>query len=362
MIDDIALYVHVPFCKHICFYCDFCHRYYDKDIAKTWLEAFKREFSAKAIKNAKTIYIGGGTPTALDHDILEELLITLSSVAKRCIEYTIEINPETFDEDKAKLLKKYGIDRASIGLISSNDRELEVLGRKHRFKDVIKTVELLKESGIDNYSLDILYSFPTQTFASFKKTIADALSLKPKHLSLYSLTIEENTLFYKKGVETFSEDVEADYYEYALKTFEDNGYHQYEVSNFTKDGYKSKHNLSYWHYEDFLGLSMGASSKIAHQRYDNTRDLKKYIQGEYVENVIDLSKRDEMFEMIMMNLRLNEGLDIKRFSDFFKIDIFDAYAKTLPRLLSDGSVYIKDDHLIVKDLEILNTILIEFLD
>ncbi len=359
---DIPLYVHVPFCRHICFYCDFCHSFYKRENALRWLEAFKREFKEKAIKSAKTIYIGGGTPTALDDDILEELLIILSSVYTKGNEYTIEINPETFDENKAKLLKKYHINRASIGLISSNDEELKSLGRGHTFSDVIKTVELLKKYGIDNYSLDILYSYPGQTLDTFKKTIADALSLKPKHLSLYSLTIEENTVFYKKGIEPFNEDIEADYYEYALKTFEDHGFYQYEVSNFAQKGFESKHNLIYWHYEDFLGLSMGASSKMGHKRYDNTRSLDEYENGNYIKTVYDLSIRDEMFEMIMMSLRLKEGLSIKRFDDHFKTDIFKEYNKTLPKLLSEGSVYIEDDHLKVKDLEILNIVLIEFLD
>ena len=362
MMTDIPLYIHVSFCRHICYYCDFCHRYYDRTLALRWLEAFKREFKDKKIKSTATIYIGGGTPTSLDDDILEELLIVLKDVHQEGIEYTIEINPETFDKNKAELLKKYHVNRASIGLISSDDRELRSLGRGHDYADVVRTVELLRGCGIVNYSLDILYSYPGQTMATFQKTIDDALALDPKHMSLYSLTVEENTVFYQKGVKPFDEDTEADYYEYALNAFEQHGLYQYEVSNFAKKGYESKHNLVYWRYEDFLGLSMGSSSKLDHKRYDNTRDLNKYEKGEYIASVYDLDKRDEMFEMIMMSLRLKEGLAIDRFDVYFDTDIFKEYEKTLPELLRTGSVYIENGYLKVRDLEILNSILIEFLD
>ena len=357
-----ALYVHVPFCAHICYYCDFCHSIYQKDRAHRWLEAFKREFKERVDDEVSTIYIGGGTPTALDDDLLEELLKTLACVHDPDKEYTIEINPETLNAKKVELLKRYGINRASIGMISSNDKELASLGRRHSFSDVTRTVELLKRYGIDNYSLDILYSFPGETFENYKKTIAEALALRPKHLSLYSLTIEEGTLFYKRGVEHFDEDEEADYYEYAKKTFEENGLLQYEVSNFALKGYESKHNLVYWHYEDFIGLSMGASGKIGAMRYDNTRDLIEYEKGHYIKERLDLRKEDMMYEYLMMGLRLNDGISLSDFEKRFDISVFEAYKKTLPSLLESGSVKVIDGHLIASDLEILNTILVDLLD
>ena len=358
--NEIAIYVHVPFCRHICHYCDFCHIGYSRSSAKKWLEAFKKEVSLHKDIKAKTIYIGGGTPTSLDSDLLEELLEALVVFGKPK-EYTIEINPETIDKKKAELLKRYGINRASIGYISSNDSELESLGRLHKFIDTEATIDYLKEVGIDNYSLDILYSFPRQTFTSFKKTLDDALLLNPKHISLYSLTIEEGTLFYKKGIKPFLEDTEADYYEYTKKFLEDRGFIHYEVSNFAKSGYKSKHNLIYWHYEDFLGLSMGASSKIGLRRFDNTRFLNKYLEGDIIEKTIDLTKQEAMFEMVMMNLRLKEGLDLKRFKSHFCIDLEEVYKEKLPPLLANGSLSISDNHLVCNNLEILNTILVELL-
>lgn len=360
--EKTALYIHVPFCEHICHYCDFCHFRYRDDLAKRWLEAFRKEFFAKVGFKARTIYLGGGTPTALSSEILAEFLSIVDNAYSDGIEYTVEINPETFDKTKAELLKAHHVNRASIGLISADDAELSSLGRRHLFADVKKTVDLLNEVGIDNYSLDILYSFPTQTLTSFKNTLHRALSLKPKHFSLYSLTIEENTLFYKKGIKPFDEDTEAEYYETAYDFFESHGYKQYEVSNFALSGYESKHNLIYWHYEDFLGLSCGASSKIKNRRFDNTRDLNAYIKGEYLQDEIVLDKKDSEFEMIMMGMRLNEGVDLRAFKRRYGEDLKEVYKKTLLRLLSDGSVRIEDDHLICNNLEILNTILVEFMD
>lgn len=359
---DVALYIHIPFCRHICTYCDFCHRMYNREMALKWFDEFKNEFNSRVNFYPKTIYLGGGTPTSLGLDIFEELLKLIDAVSKDCHEYTIEINPETFDEKKALLLNKYHINRASIGLESSNGDELKILGRHHDLEDVKRTVSYLKDiSKIDNYSLDLLYSFPTQTLDSFKQSIFDAFDLKPKHLSLYSLTVEENTVFGKKGVKSFDEDREADFYELAYKIFEDNGYHQYEVSNFCLDGYESKHNLAYWHYDDFIGISLGASSKINHQRIDNTRDFNKYLNHDYYEEIIDLSKEDEMFEMIMMGLRLNKGLDMNLFKDKFDIDISDYYKDVIDKHLKLNNLKIINQHLVCANLEILNTILVDFL-
>ncbi len=358
--SDIAIYVHVPFCRHICYYCDFCHFVYSRSSVKNWLEAFKREVALHKDKKAKTIYIGGGTPTALDADILEAFLEILTVFGKP-IEYTIEINPETFDSTKAELLKRYGVNRASIGYISSNDEELVSLGRRHSMTDTEMTVSYLKEVGIDNYSLDVLYSFPKQTFYSFKKTLDDALKLEPKHISLYSLTIEEETPFYRDGVKPFDEDTEAEYYEYTKNLLEEKGFNQYEVSNFALSGYESKHNLVYWHYEDFLGLSMGATSKMGMSRYQNASVLSAYLKGDFTSETVKLTKEDAMFEMVMMNLRLKEGLDLKRFKDVFGEDIKEVYKEKLPSLLANGSLVLRDNHIVCTNLEILNTILVELL-
>lgn len=335
---------------------------YSDKMANEWFGEFKREFSKRVSFMPSSIYLGGGTPTSLNNDIFEEMLKMIDAVYSDETEYTIEINPETFDEEKARLLKKYHVNRASVGLESSNSEELAFLGRKHNYDDVKNTVRLLNEiSGIHNISLDILYSFPHETMKNFKKTIDDALALNIKHISLYSLTVEENTVFGKKGYQSFDEETEADYYEAAKKIFEERGYIQYEVSNFALKGFESKHNLTYWHYDDFMGLGMGASSKLNHQREDNTRHLSTYLKHEYISEVIKLSKEDEMFEMIMMGMRLREGVDLKRFKERFNEELFDVYKDIIDSLTERNLIRIENDHLIANNLEILNSILVEFL-
>lgn len=335
---------------------------YSDKMANEWFSEFQREFNTRVNFIPSSIYLGGGTPTSLNEDLFEEVLKLIDTVYSKGIEYTIEINPETFDEEKARLLKKYHVNRASIGLESSDSAELAFLGRRHTYDDVKNTVRLLNEiSDIHNISSDILYSFPHETMESFKKTIDDALALNIKHISLYSLTIEENTVFGKKGYQSFDEDIEANYYETAKTMFEERGYMQYEVSNFALKGYESKHNLAYWHYDDFMGLGMGASSKLNHQREDNTRHLSSYLKHKYIDEVIELSKEDEMFEMIMMGMRLKEGVDLKCFKERFNKELLDVYKDITDSLINRNLVRVEDNHLIANNLEILNSILVEFL-
>lgn len=354
------LYIHVPFCKTICAYCDFCHLVFNDLMADKWLDELTKEIKQHDLSNLKTIYIGGGTPTSLNYNQLKRLLDIIAPFSNNTEEYTIEINPETLDNDKAKLLKEYGINRASIGLQSSNKHELSMMNRKHNFDDVVNTVQLLSNIGIDNYSLDIMYSLPSQTIDSLKKTIDDALSLNPKHLSLYSLTIEENTIFGKKGIKNLNEDEEADMYEFISSYLNKQGFIHYEVSNFAYPGYESKHNMAYWNYDDFIGLSLGASGKERHIRYDKTRNMKQYLNHDYYDEKIELSIEDEMFENVMMSFRTIYGLNLDEFKNRYHLNFFDVYAKAYEK--HKESFFIKDNCLIVKNFGILNTILIDFLD
>ena len=354
------LYLHVPFCKTICAYCDFCHVVFNENVADKWLDELSNEIKTHDLSNLATIYIGGGTPTSLNLKELNRLLELIKPYSNNVIEYTIEINPETFDADKALLLKKYGINRASIGLQSTNIKELTLMNRKHSLNDVKNTVDLLSSVGIDNYSLDIMYSLPFQTMDSLKKTIDDALSLKPKHLSLYSLTIEDNTVFGKKGIKNLDEDTEADMYEFISKYLSDCGFVHYEVSNFAYEGYESKHNMAYWKYDDFIGLSLGASGKENHVRYDKTRNMKQYLNHDYYAEKIELTLEDEMFENVMMSLRTIYGLDLNSFKERYKLDFFEVYSDAYNK--HKDCFVLCDNHLIVNDLGVLNTVLIDFLD
>ena len=213
---------------------------------------------------------------------------------------------------------------------------------------------------INNISIDIMYSLPGQTMESLKKTVKDALSLKVPHLSLYSLTVEENSVFGKKGYKSLDEDTEADMYEYIVDTLVKYGYHQYEIANFCLPGYESKHNLGYWHYDDYLALGPGSTSKYNHQRIEKTNNIKTYLNNyELIENIEILSNEDEAFENLMMSLRLEEGLNISVFKDKYGFNPLDYYSEAIKK--NSNYLKVNDNHLICTDREILNHILVDFL-
>ena len=359
------LYLHVPFCRHICYYCDFTHIAYTKNKADEWLEAVEKELSVKRINPClKTIYIGGGTPTSLSKDQLEHLFRILEPYSANVQEYTIEINPETFDADKAECLQAYGVNRASIGFQTSDPGMLKAIGRNHSYEDAKKTVALLKECGIQNISLDLMYSLPGQTMEMLQKSVEDALALSPTHMSLYSLLVEENTVFGRRGIEPLDEETEADMYEWICEKLEREGFHQYEISNFSLEGKESLHNQAYWKYDDFYGIGCGASGKENHIRYDNTKSLSLYLKDPLLKEEIPLSIKDEMFEMAMMGLRLKQGMDLNGFTERFGIDFEEAFSGKIERLLEKGWLKKEKGHISCskESFGILNTILIELMD
>ena len=353
------LYIHVPFCKTICSYCDFCHRIYDKNTVTKWLDTIALEIIDKCKDNYETIYIGGGTPTSLSIEELDKLLSLIKPYTGNVLEYTVEVNPESLDIDKIKLFNKYGINRISMGVQSSNNDLLSSLNRKHSFEDVKEKIKLLKENGLNNISIDLMYSLPKQTIEILNKTIDDFISLDIPHVSIYSLNVEENTVFGKKGITPLDEETEADMYELIIKRLNDVGYKQYEVSNFSKEGYESKHNISYWKYEDFLGISLGASSKVGNNRYTNTSNFNDYfIDYNLKSEDIKLSKEDMMFENIMMSLRMKEGLNIDEFYKKYNCNLLEVYSNAL----KNNNLYIENGYLKAKELAILNNTLLDFMD
>ena len=352
------LYLHVPFCRTICYYCDFCHRVYNEDLSNRWLERVRKEIENHCFDQYETIYIGGGTPTALSNGQLDSLLSYIDPYTKEVKEYTIEVNPESLDEEKIRIFKKHKIDRISMGIQSSNDQILQNLNRRHTFKDVKEKIALLRSYGFDNISGDLMYSLPGQDMKILEQTIDDILSLDLEHISLYSLTVEENSVFGKKGIMSLDEDIEADMYELIERKLTENDYIHYEVSNYAKPGKESKHNLSYWNYEDFLGISLGAASKIGNNRYTNTRDFGRYFSSEDIrdENLY-LEKEDLEFEHIMMSLRTIYGLDINAFNKMYDCDLLRKYKEGV----DDENIVVENGHLICKNLEILNHILLKFM-
>lgn len=279
-----AAYLHIPFCEHICHYCDFNKVFLKGQPVDEYLQYLDKEMeitmNSSDYAPFKTIFVGGGTPTALNE---KQLATFLESIRKRLplageYEFTFEANPGDLSYEKLKLLYDYGVNRLSLGVQTFNDQLLEKIGRVHRAKDVYQSVESAKKAGFKNMSIDLIYSLPTQTMADFQETLTTSFQLDVQHYSAYSLIIEPKTVFYnlmRKGkLHTPGEDVEAAMYELLMEKMKENGFEQYEISNFSKPGFESKHNLTYWNNEAYFGFGAGAHSYVEGYRRSNYGPLK----------------------------------------------------------------------------------------
>ena len=355
------LYVHVPFCRDFCAYCDFC-RYLAKDrFIKPWLKALAKEIKFKDLSlGYKTIYIGGGTPSVLDLAQLKTLLELIKPYTKEVIEYTFEANPESLDPEKVELLRLYGVNRISLGMQTHDPRILKAINRYHLFDDVKRAVALLKSRGINNISVDLIYGLPFQDQNSFKESLESALSLDIDHLSLYALSLEKGTKLYHDGFRLIDQDLDADMYEMAQEILKGAAYEHYEISNFARNKQYSLHNLAYWDYEDYDALSLSASAKRGNYRYDNTKSLIEYIRGNYIENEYHLDLKEAAFENIMMSFRTQFGLDLNLFEKRYQSSFFEMFKEAYQKRKDD--LIKKADHLVVKDRAILNDILLDFMN
>lgn len=360
-----SLYIHIPFCHSICSYCDFCRVKYNESLAKKYLEALYAELNEKCqSSNFKTIYIGGGTPSALSFELLEDLLSHLVRYSSGCEEFTIEANPESLDPEKIELFRKYSVTRVSLGVQAVQKRLLTLINRKHTVEQIKQSIENLHKAGINHISVDLIYSLPTQTIKEWKETLDEVLKWDIDHISLYSLTIEENSEFARKGILPLDEETEADMYEMACRILKENGFDHYEISNFAKENGQSKHNKAYWHYDDYIGIGMGASGKIQNLRYDNTAVFPNYFNHQWCQEEIYLSKKDQMFEMIMMGLRLKEGINKKLFEKRVHEDLSKIYRKAIDCNIKKGWLEETEDWIFPTEegMACLNEVLLEFMD
>lgn len=334
-----ALYVHVPFCRKICAYCDFCHVLYQEEMAARWLKAIAEEAAGRLLTaDLKTIYIGGGTPSALSCPQLDILLTMLDPFADKVSEYTVEVNPESLDEEKAACMVRHGVNRVSLGYQTNDTQLLHLMNRDAGLYDVERALTFLREAGITNISLDVLYSLPTQTMARLQEAVTAALMMEPTHLSLYSLTIEPHTVFAAKKLEPCSPDLEADMYEWIVERLSKAGFEQYELSNFARPGYASRHNCIYWEYGDFYGIGCGAAGKENDVRYEHTRDLRAYLQNPTALIKTHLSEAERMFETVMMGMRLRKGMNTVRFAKRYGRRIQDVYPRSLAFLMEHALI------------------------
>lgn len=358
-----ALYVHVPFCDHICAYCDFTRCRYYAPLANTWLDAIAKELQTKQIQDVTTIYIGGGTPTSLSSKQFIQLLTLLQPYQHSGQEYTIEANADSLTDEKIQILKRFGINRISLGAQTFQPDLLKKIQRVADYSMIKDCIQRLHTSGIDNISIDLMYGLPEQTMALWKADLEIAYQLPIQHISLYALTIEEHSTFGRAGVKPCEDTLEAQFYEEAIAFLTKHDFKHYEISNFAKKGYASKHNIAYWNYDDFYGIGCGASGKENHVRYDNTRNLHTYVTQGAMGDIVSLSKLDEMFEMIMMGLRMRKGVSDKLFQERFQVSISDVFKDAMDSQIALGNLCFKDGYLYTtyQGMLVLHTVLVDFL-
>lgn len=355
----MSIYIHIPFCKTICSYCDFCKFYYNEKWVDNYLIALKKEIKSK-YKNEpiNTIYIGGGTPTSLNIKQLEKLLQLTKLFNFEKIEFTVETNAD-LSLDKVKLLKQYGVNRISIGVQTVNPKHLKFLNRNHTKEEVINLVNLLKQYDF-NVNVDLMYGMPNQTLKELEEDLDFILSLDVNHISAYSLIIEPHTKIYIDNVTNIDEDL--DYQMYQLINKKLKNYVHYEISNFAKDDYYSKHNLVYWNNLEYYGFGIGASGYIDGVRYDNTRSYQNYLNGNYLFESHKLSKKEKIENEFILGFRKLEGINILEFKAKYDMNVLDI--GIVKKLLKEGKLSVDNGYLKInpKYIYISNTILVNFID
>jgi len=358
-----SIYIHIPFCKSICSYCDFTKILYRSDISKNYLVALLKEIEDTYMgETVNTLYIGGGTPSALD----EEELKTLKHIINKFnldedLEFTFECNIEDINEELLRILKDMKVNRLSIGIESFNQKKLEFMNRKVLYDDVYKKINLARNFGFNNINLDLMYGIPGEKMSDLKKDVKEILKLNPEHISTYSLIIEEHTMCKVREDTNIAPEEEVKMYEYIIRKLYKKGYIHYEVSNFSKLGYESKHNLVYWNNEEYYGFGLGASGYIQGFRYENTKNMDEYIDGNYRHEENLISKTEMMENEVMLGLRKMEGINLQEFFNKYDVNLQDVFpVKPLIRskqlIYRDGYIFINSKYIYVMNEILLKLI------
>ncbi|MBS5170879.1 MAG: oxygen-independent coproporphyrinogen III oxidase [Lachnospiraceae bacterium] len=407
---ELELYLHIPFCERKCAYCDFLSAPADLPVRISYIKKLQEEIAYYGAQygeyQVSSIFFGGGTPTILEGYQLAAILETVKEHFNITTdaEITVECNPGTLTAGKAEKLVQAGFNRLSMGLQSADDRELQLLGRIHNFAQFLESYDLARKAGFQNINVDLMSALPGQTLKSWQDTLQKVTALRPEHISAYSLIIEEGTPFYERFAEDErireegghprllpEEDVERQMYELTETFLHTKGYERYEISNYAKPGYECRHNCGYWTRKDYLGLGLGASSLVEHQRFQNTSDLKTYLEQEYSpqcegqhERIAEtiqlqeetglsqtghhihieiLDKKSEMEEFMFLGLRLMAGISRQQFEKNFQVTLNSVYGEVLRKLKGEQLIeevagYVR---LTEHGIDVSNYVLAEFL-
>ncbi|QGM29826.1 oxygen-independent coproporphyrinogen III oxidase [Bacillus sp. N3536] len=354
-----GVYIHIPFCHQICNYCDFNKFYFHNQPVDEYIESLGKEMAlwqddlAKA--RIETIFLGGGTPTALSLEQLERLLTLIHQYIplEHVKEFSSEANPDELTLEKMQLMRKFGVNRLSMGVQTFNQDLLKILGRTHSNNHVYDVIQYAKQTEFPSISIDLMYGLPNQTMEQWKESLQEAFRLKIPHISAYSLLVEPKTIFYnllsKGKLSLPGEDLEAEMYGYLMDEMKRNGYKQYEISNFSYEGKASEHNLLYWNNDEYIGLGAGAHGYVNSIRYSNHGPLKKYMQQlEIGEKPVMMQKEvtyeEKMEEEMFLGLRKNQGVSLSNFDKRYGKSLYEAYGNEIEELLEKELLEIKNDY------------------
>lgn len=353
-------YIHIPFCEHICYYCDFNKFFIKNQPVDKYLSALEEEMSHMthqySASDLETIFLGGGTPTALTESQFENLMVIINKylMNSNVKEFTVEANPENMTINKLQIMKNWGVNRLSIGVQTFNNDLLRAIGRAHTSDGAKSGINEAKKQGLYNFSIDLMFGLPGQTEEDLSNSINQALDLNPKHVSIYSLQVEPRTIFYnrmKKGrLKLPSEDIEAKMYDNLIERLRTNGLQQYEISNFAKLGYESRHNLLYWDNESYFGFGAGAHGYINGTRTINAGPLRGYFRlinenGTSIKTELPVSLQEQIEEEMFLGLRKSSGVNKTRFYHKYQTDIHQIYGKAIDKLKSRGLIF-EDENII----------------
>ncbi len=388
---ELGIYVHIPFCKHKCYYCDFVS-YANKEVyIEKYIEAVIKEIKNYDLKEyiITSIYIGGGTPSYIKSEYIEKIIKTIKEqfcVDEKDCEFTIEVNPGTIKSiNELQTYKNSGINRLSIGLQSTNDKLLKQIGRIHNYSQFVETYNMARKVGFKNINVDLIIGIPNQTIGDIQKEIEDIIKLNPEHISTYSLIVEEGTVLEKMLQEGKyklpSESLEREMYWYVKNTLEKNGYIHYEISNFAKKGKESRHNKNCWEQKEYIGIGVAAHSYMNSIRYSNVEDIEKYIgfmekldettkvekiqESNLIENKCiqeKQTKEDTKKEYMLLGLRKIEGVSIKKFENKFAENPLESFKGEISKLKKEGLLEVKGDkiQLTNKGIDFANLVWEEF--
>ncbi|QKE75583.1 oxygen-independent coproporphyrinogen III oxidase [Arthrobacter citreus] len=356
-----SVYIHIPFCQQICYYCDFNKFMMDRQPVDQYLEYLEKEIieslNRNPITDLKTVFVGGGTPTALTLDQTQVLVDMINNhiiKGKKGIEITFESNPNEISKEKLQILKDGGVNRISFGAQTFDEGLLKKIGRTHSPNEIEEAIQTAKAVGIDNINLDLMYALPGQTMEQFVDSLDKAMALPIQHISAYSLIIEPKTVFYiemnRGKLKPAPEEDEAAMYDFLMKYLEEKGFHQYEISNFEKNGLESKHNLVYWNNDEYFGFGAGAHGYINGIRYSNAGPLKKYFQlidetGVPIVHEHTVTQQEKMEEEMFLGLRKMQGVSERKFQEKFGSNFNEVFPNVIEKLNKDGLVEMNGEFL-----------------